>query len=449
MPLIYLEREVAEKRVTAECQSCDLEGALAAVLAGTPLRATTIDGQFLIRYAVDDESSRATSYAGTVVDSATGEPVAQANIVLTAPPDSSAYRWCATGPSGFFSLRNVLPGEYTLHVRRVGYRTLRERLTVEPGPAIVRDIRLQGRELIQPRVTIEGRRSAFAAAEGISRGVFIRSAPSDHHQYYLEGARIYNPVHFGGLTSAFNGDALHDVQEIAGGVPPYYGGRIGGVLDVALRTGAPEAIAGSAEVGSLGSGLVLEGPISEATTYVVSGRQGYPDAFARAWQPEKASADLHSSELMFKLSQALPGNQRLSATGFFSRDANDRGVTGGPGLRLDNALRWRNAAASVRWAGVAGPTLFFSASAAFTDYGFSARHRWSSPGAPDERFNSEFTLQDLSLRGHAEYFYDEFHTMLAGVELVQHRLSGTISAFSSQILSMSLSAPPPWELSVY
>ena len=90
-------------------------------------------------------------------------------------------------------------------------------------------------EVVLEEITVEGQRSALAAAEGISRGVYIRATPSDHNQYFLEGARIYNPSHYGGVLSTFNTDALHDVRRVAGGVPPYYGGRIGGILDVTLR----------------------------------------------------------------------------------------------------------------------------------------------------------------------------------------------------------------------
>ncbi len=449
VPLVFLENDVADKRVTAECNACELEEALTAVLSGQGLRATRISDQIVIRSQTVDQGSTGVTYAGTLVDSLTGEPVSGASILLTTFPDPSPYRWCSTGASGFFSLRHVRPGEYELHVRRVGYQTIRERVLITSESPVVRDIQLQTRELVHPHVTVEGQRSAFAAANGISRGVFIRSTPSDHHQYYLEGARVYNPVHFGGLTSAFYGDALYDVQAVAGGVPPYYGGRIGGVLDVTLRSGSKDAFAGSIESGSLGSGLVLEGPLADATTFVLSGRQGYPDVLSRVSYPDKPASDLHTSEVMLKFTHALSSRQRLSITGFYGSDAHDKNVPGGSGLQLSNALRWKNAAAAVRWNGLADPSLIFSASAAYSDYGFTAGHQLSSVGSPSSSFDSRASLQDLSLRAHAEYFYDEFHTVLAGVELVRHQLAGSITTFSSQLISASLGGPTPWELSVY
>ncbi len=448
-PMVFLENDVAGKRVTADCVSCDLEEALAAVLSGQELRATRVADQIIIRSETTDPRSAAVTYAGTLVDSLTGEPVSAASILLATLPDGSPYRWCSTGTSGFFSLRHVRPGEYELHVRRVGYQTIRERVSINAESEIVRDIPMRPRELVQPHVTVEGQRSAFSAANGISRGVFIRSTPTDHHQYYLEGARVYNPVHFGGLTSAFYGDALYDVQAVAGGVPPFYGGRIGGVLDVALSSASKESLEGSVETGTLGSALVLEGPMSGSTTFVLSGRQSYPDVLSRSSYPDKPASDLHTSELMLKFTHALTPRQRLSITGFYGRDANDKNVSGGANVQLSNALRWHNGAATVKWDGVADPSLIFSASASFTEYGFTAGHRLSSAGSPSGVFDSQAGLQDLSMRAHAEYFYDEFHTVLAGVELVRHRLAGSIEPFSSQLFSTSLGGPSPWELSVY
>ncbi len=64
-------------------------------------------------------------------------------------------------------------------------------------------------------------------------------------------------------------------------------------------------------------------------------------------------------------------------------------------------------------------------------------------------YRSTSVIEDIALRAHAEYFYDEFHTARAGVELIHHRMAGTISEFSSQIAPASLGGFSPWELSVY
>jgi hypothetical protein len=451
VPVIYLDKDVAGKRVTAECSNCTFDQALRAVNDGQGLLWRRIGNQVLLQKREAEPESSAATLSGTISDSLTAEGVLGADVLLFNDQDpAKPYRWCPTNPSGFFSLRNIEGGTYVLHVRRLGYRTLNQQITIVQGLSMVHDVALVEEEILQPEITVEGRRSAFSASEGISRGVYIRATPSDHNQYLLEGARIYNPLHVGGVMSAFNIDALRDVQVVAGGVPPYYGGRIGGILDLALRDGAGKGLSGSASAGSLGASLLLEGPVFDATTLMISGRQGYPDLFLSRDRDDQPRSDLHSSEVIGKLTYHPSRDQRISFIGYFEADAMDKSA-GQPGrMNVSNSFHWGNVAANLRWVGVASPSLFFSALAVYTRYGFDMEHLLTEAAAgPPKKFDSDYLIEDATVRAHAEYFYDEYHTMLSGVELMHHRMGGTINAFSSQIASMSFDGYSPWELSVY
>lgn len=446
VPIVFLEKDVSGRWIDAGCTDCTVERALAEVLAHQGLRVTRVGEQIVLRAGRHDDGE--TTLAGTIVDDMTGEPLQGATVILHPAGEDTPRRWGVTGGSGFFSLRDVPPGAHVLQVRRVGYEALSTRLDIGLGNNTLREFRLSARELMQPHVTVEGRRSAFGVADGISRGVFIRSVPSDQHQYFLEGARIYHPVHAGGLTASFHGDALRDVRSVAGGVPPYYGGRIGGVMDVSLRSASRDQWRGSVETGTLGSGIVLDGPIAAAMTLLLSARQRYPDLLSGFSYPGKTSADLHAGEVLFKVDRKVSERRSISVTGYLSSDAIARSVAGGPFWQLDNALRWTNAAGSLRWHGIADPALLFSATASWTSYGLSAEHRLTN-GSASVRPASDATIRDLSLRAHAEYFYDRYHTVLSGIEVVRHALSGRIDPFSSQLATALLGGPPPWELSVY
>jgi outer membrane receptor protein involved in Fe transport len=103
----------------------------------------------------------------------------------------------------------------------------------------------------------------------------------------------------------------------------------------------------------------------------------------------------------------------------------------------------------MQWLGVVSPSLFFSASAVFTRYAFDAAHALETTGIGTQEFVSHYHIEDASVRAYAEYTYDEYHTMLAGAELVHHGMAGSISAFSSQIAPMSFDEFSPWELSAH
>ena len=458
VPLIYLDNDVAGKRVSLECRNCTFEEALNHVTEGQGLLWSTVGGQVLLRRQEVKPGESPATLGGTIRDSLTGEGVVAADVLLLEQhespqpddPPSRVFRWCPTNQFGFFSLRNIAPGNYILHVRRLGYRTINEPVHISPGWSMVRDFAIREKELVYPEVTVEGQRSVFSALPGISRGVYIRATPSDHNQYLLEGARIYNPLHVGGVMSTFNSDPLQDVQVVAGGVPPFYGGRIGGILDVVLRDGSETNLDGSATVGSLGSNLLLEGPLFEQTSFLISGRWGYPDLFMPKFRPGETPNDLNSTEVMAKVTYHLSKDQRISLSGFFGQDTYGNVIPRLGGNDLSNSLRWGNGAANLRWIGVVSPSLFFYASAIYTRYGFDANHRFEGAGGnPGESFVSEYRIEDLAARAHAEYFYDEYHTVLAGVELSRHRIAGAISEFSSQIAGMTFDGFTPWELSVY
>lgn len=447
VPLIYLDTDVAGKKVSAECRQCNFQDALEKVIDGKGLVWMMVDQQVLLQQKAAKPVDTPATLAGTLRDSVSGQAIPDANVVLIA--SGRAYRWCSTNQFGFFSLRNIRAGTYTLDIRRIGYRAIREPVIFLQGSSILRDIPLSEHHIFYPEMTIEGNRSSLPVTGGISRGMYIRGTPSDDNQYLLDGARIYNPLHFGGVMNAFNAGAMRDVQVVSGGIPPSYGGRIGGILDVVLRNGSNGKVGGSASAGSLSSSLLVEGPVVEGTTFMMSGRRNYPDALLPSPHAPQARSDLNSTELIAKLSQRLGGNQRVALSGYFGADRYGRDVGDPSGSRLLNALQWGNTAVSGRWIGAASPSLFFYTSAAYTRYAFDIEQREAGLLPAEAAFASDFAIQDAAIRAHAEYFYDEYHTVLAGMEFLRHWMSGAIGKFSSQIAPMSFDGLSPWELSVY
>lgn len=452
VPFMYLEKDVAGKRVTAECDDCNFEEAIKNVIENQSLVARAAGSQVVLQAQPVERKIPPATISGTVTDSLTGEWLVDATVLLRheSSEGEQIHRLCSTNQFGFYSLQNVRPGTYLLTIRSIGYQTLNLPLTVEPGISTTINRTLYPRDVVMQEVTVKGQRSAFTASEGISRGVYIRATPSDQNQYLLEGARIYNPSHFGGVLTTFNGDALRDVQALAGGVPPYYGGRIGGVLDVTLRNGREE-LSGAAGIGTLGSSLMLEGPVAEGTTFLLSGRRGYPNVLMDSNPPGGTRSDVGTTEVMAKMSHVLAGNSRIFLSGYFGRDAYDNFARNAIGRELFNSLRWGNAAANLRWIGIISPSLFVHASAACSRYGFDMEHRLSAAGitAPSAVFPSNYFIEDVALRANAEHFYDEYHTMRGGVELIRHRFGGTISGFSMLGAPVFLHGVSSWELAVY
>ncbi|CUT00124.1 SusC/RagA family TonB-linked outer membrane protein [Candidatus Kryptobacter tengchongensis] len=74
---------------------------------------------------------------GRVTDAQTGEALPGANVFLL----NTVYG-AASDAAGFYVIRNVVPGTYTLVARYVGYQEFRQSVTVTPGDTITVNVRL-------------------------------------------------------------------------------------------------------------------------------------------------------------------------------------------------------------------------------------------------------------------------------------------------------------------
>jgi TonB-dependent receptor-like protein/carboxypeptidase-like protein len=454
IPLVYLDTELEGRTVSARCNGCTEEEALSHLLSGTGLTwKRTLSQYMLVKLPVEREPALGT-LAGTVSDSVTGEDLPGAYLLLY--PDSSGLaaatlvRVSEANPFGFFSIRRLTPGIYHLLARAVGYKPMQQSCVISDSNSPLLNIRLPQDQIAMQEVVIEGRQVSFSAADGLTRGVFIPAVPSDQHQYLLDGSAVYNPAHFGGVLTTFSPDALRDVEVKPGGVPPYYGGRIGGILDLSVREGTMERFSGSVGTGSLGSHATLEGPIAGAGTFMISGRRGYPDLLPVSQEGDDRTSTQNFSELIAKLGHRLSESDRLTLTGYIGTDAYSNNVSG-PRMHLDNHLSWGNACANLQWTGIASPSLFLQASAGFTSYNFDIEHLLTDSLFPLQSpgFGSNFRISDADLRANAEHFYDEEHTVRGGVELVHHRIDADIDQFSTQTGPFELHSYSAWELSLY
>ncbi len=453
VPIIYMDRDVAGVRVTASSEGCTLNRALQLILGQTAVEAYATGTQILVRRRPALTARPTAVIAGTVIDSVTGNTLAGASVVLRRKDtagESSVVRWCPTNSFGFFSLQRVPPGEYVIEVRSVGYHAAVLPIQSGTSEPLTQDVALRQESISLEEVTIEGQRMASSATAGLSRGLFIRSAPTDQNEYLLDGARIYNPAHYGGVLSSFHPEALNDVEISTSGLPPSYGGRIGGILDLSLRDGTRERFSGSVGTGFLGSQLSFEGPLDPSTTFLLSGRRGYSIGFVPNLSDHGVPSKLGSLELITKVSHRISGHSRLSFSGYVGSDRYNADAEGN-GFRMTNSFVWGNTALNLRWLSIVSPSTFVHASTIYTRYTFSVNH--APPEIPGigatSSLNSTYAIEDFAVRAHAEHFYDQFHTVRGGIEIVRHGITGGLSRFDTQLAPYSLQDRGVWELSLY
>ncbi len=304
---------------------------------------------------------------GFVFDKATGEAMISVHIYLDSTTIGSI-----SGQDGYYSLGNIPVGKYRLISQSLAYHKNQqwievkadqveninihlEKSNVQLDAAVISGKLLERKsrvQLSQTRLTPSqiskiptlGVSTDLAQYLQILPGVvssgdqggqlYIRGGSPVQNLVLMDGIPLYNPFHSMGMFSVFDTDLINNANIFTGGYPAKYGGRVSSVMDISLKDGNKNHIAGRVSVGLLSANTTLEGPIrfskqAEPITFLISGKYSYLDKTAAYLNPEiqKNSLPFSFSDFVSKLTYKGKGGSKISATGFhftdkvqFSRD---------------------------------------------------------------------------------------------------------------------------------
>ena len=116
-----------------------------------------------------------------------------------------------------------------------------------------------------------------SASDGES-GLYVRGGTPDQNLVLFDGMTIYHVDHFFGFFSAFNADAIKDIQVYKGGFPAEYGGRTSSVVNLTGKSGSLS----DPQYGFGGNLLSVHGnyemPLpSGLGSFLIAGRRSYTD----------------------------------------------------------------------------------------------------------------------------------------------------------------------------
>ncbi len=110
-----------------------------------------------------------------------------------------------------------------------------------------------------------------------SSGLYVRGGTPDQNLILLDGFTVYHVDHFYGFLSAFNADAIKDVQLYKGGFESKYGGKISSVMELTGKTGNTKEVSGGIGVSALSGSAHIEIPVSDKLNLFMAGRRSYTD----------------------------------------------------------------------------------------------------------------------------------------------------------------------------
>ncbi|MBX2814403.1 MAG: TonB-dependent receptor [Saprospiraceae bacterium] len=288
------------------------------------------------------------------------------------------------------------------HIKAVGMST--DKVDVEAVkkiPALMGEV-----DIIKAIQLLPGVKSI---GEGTS-GFYVRGGNADQNLVLLDEAPIYNASHVLGFFSAFNPDAIKDMELYKGAMPARFGGRLSSVLDIRMKEGNSKKFGGSAGIGTLMSRLSLEAPIGTSGSFILSGRRSYLDVLARPFM--KNSEDdftFYFYDINAKGNYRINENNRLFVSGYFGRD-----VLVVPADNFD--VRWGNKTGTVRWNHIFSPKLFANFTTYYSQYDYGLL-------IDDlQKFSWNAVLEEVSMKADFSAYPNPNTALEFGGQIIRHHI---------------------------
>jgi outer membrane receptor protein involved in Fe transport len=204
------------------------------------------------------------SLSGTVTDSS-GSPLPDVNVKI-----KGSYLGTASDLDGKYLIKGVTPGEYTVQVSSIGYKTVEYTgIKVKKDETAVLDIKLEVTSYnVEEEILVVGDRPLLdieqtdskhiMTSDEINRNIvenvvdvvtlqpgvikqddalYIRGGRSNDNSYLLDGISVQDPLAGTGLGLQLSSDALEEVEVITGGYNAEYGQATSGVINIKTKEG--------------------------------------------------------------------------------------------------------------------------------------------------------------------------------------------------------------------
>lgn len=114
-----------------------------------------------------------------------------------------------------------------------------------------------------------------SASNESSSGLYVRGGTPDQNLILYDGFTIYHVDHLYGFFSAFNANALKDVQLYKGGFESRFGGRLSSVMEVTGKDGNAKNYNVGGDLSLLSMNIFAEAPIGDKFTSIVAFRKSW------------------------------------------------------------------------------------------------------------------------------------------------------------------------------
>jgi len=248
------------------------------------------------------------TFTGVIHDKATGEALPFANVQIKGTSIGTS-----TNVDGYFTLLKVPSDTSVLVAQYVGYEksevfltpfTLKRNFIIEMNRAVqtlkavtvtgsredvvlsgktdIATIKITPKKLEQlPNIGEKDIMRSFQLMPGVSAanesssGLYVLGGTPDQNLVLYDGFTVYHVDHLYGFFSAFNANALKDVQLYKGGFESRFGGRLSSVTEITGKDGNQKKFNMGADLSLLSMNAFVEIPIGSKFSSVVTFRKSY------------------------------------------------------------------------------------------------------------------------------------------------------------------------------
>lgn len=245
--------------------------------------------------------------SGKIIDKSSREALPFASIIVFGTALGTS-----TNADGYFSLPGVPCDTSTILVSYMGYKKTFYFLYPDlPVSNLVFELEPEGRELEEVSITAErkelmytgekistiqmsprkldeipnvGERDilrSFHLMPGVSganegsSGLYVRGATPDQNLILYDGFTVYHVDHLYGFFSAFNSNAIKDVQLYKGGFESKFGGRLASVTEITGKDGNATEFNIGGDISLLSANAYIEIPLNKKWTTLAAFRRSY------------------------------------------------------------------------------------------------------------------------------------------------------------------------------
>ncbi|MFN8718443.1 MAG: carboxypeptidase regulatory-like domain-containing protein [Gemmatimonas sp.] len=354
--------EKASRRIACRFTNARPEDVLGCITRGAGLDYVRLSSGTYVVIPGPESALAPTSFAGVVVDAATGAPLPAARVQLAEVPTG-----VLTQDDGGFAFPALRPGRYALTVRAVGYRPYRTALAVDPRSRNTVRLPMERAEAFVRPIVVNGIRPGAASAElgngtladragdrllagpatflpgvvaplGVARrdgtgDLHLQGGDVGEHPWRLDGIPLYDVTALSGLLGMVSPAAVERMTVRRSGFRASHGSFASGVIDLDHAVAPPDGAGtptAEVSVDPIAASARLSSPVrlGQGTGHVmVAGRTGLwqwtaPSPMVRALREWSVPDPV----LLARVSgfTALPGHERLDYTEFGARIGDER-----------------------------------------------------------------------------------------------------------------------------